>query len=562
MSVAIAELTVSMNQDAFHPKIESQQNSLFEDAMREIYVQDGISSQKEILTAQKSNLNVSDPLVDNVIDPTILVGNSKGLKVAATHIVIEQRYVSTQDLPKKLLEAQKTKQNVPDLLVDNVVDLTEDPKILVENSKGSKVAATHMAIEQQYVNTQDFPDYLENELNFFVIDQQNKKSSEYIKDATRTLVIEQEGASNELESAVISIAPEKKDINIKDAFFDVGNSINTFVIDNNHIKDSNVESIPFVEGQQPNQTEEYPDTAIIKNTSFFVEIPKDFRDLHNGNDDKMLAFYPNANYMLHEKNNVDLEADDVTISDFKKLDQSLFQLNDAEFLLQNIKFQDNKLPINVENEKLLEETPQAETLKLVNHQNTNQQSVQNRESSAKIDVFPTPTILSAPDNSKEFILTSQSSTLNQANEQNQSIIGLKIGNITNQDGVQSLKISILPQELGTIKLDLKTNAETKLTEAHFTFSNQDGFDLFQGNRQDLLVLLGKSGLDIQPDKVSFDLLNFADSSSQFAHEHPKNDQDLNQKTHFFRGENNEPSLEEMKQIQNNVTATSLLNLMV
>ena len=198
----------------------------------------------------------------------------------------------------------------------------------------------------------------------------------------------------------------------------------------------------------------------------------------------------------------------------------------------------------------------------MNHQNTNQQSVQNRESPVKIDVFPTPTILSTPDNSKEFILTSQSSTLNQANEQNQSVVGLKIGNITNQDGVQSLKISILPQELGTIKLDLKTNAETKLTEAHFTFSNQDGFDLFQGNRQDLLALLGKSGLDIQPDKVSFDLLNFSDSSSQFAHEQPKNAQDLNQKTHFFRGENNEPSLEEMIQIQNNVTTTSLLNLMV
>ncbi|MDP1975184.1 MAG: hypothetical protein Q8K37_04360, partial [Alphaproteobacteria bacterium] len=310
MSVAIAELTVSMNQDTFHPKIESQQNSLFEDAMREIYVQGEISSQKEILAAQKSKQNVPNPLVDSVIDPT------------------------------------------------------EDQTILVGNSKDSKVAATYIEIEQQYVSTQDLPDYLENELNLLVINQQNKQSGEHTRDIARTLVIEQEDVPNVLESPVISIAPERQHINIKEASLDVGNSINTI--------------------------------AIIKNTSFPIEIHKDFRNLYGDNDDKMSAFYPNANYIIHEKSNVDLEANDVTISNLKTLDQSLFQLNDAELLLQNIKFQDSKLPINVENEKLLEESPQAETLKLLNHQNTHQQSVQNRESPVKIDVFPTPTILSTP----------------------------------------------------------------------------------------------------------------------------------------------------------------------
>jgi hypothetical protein len=506
MSVAIAELSVSVNQDLFRPKGDPAQNGLFEEAMREINFQEEISFQNGELTTQNLEQVESDSLLDGSVNSNsihLMDGNSKDSK-ETSFFVNEQEYI------KNTNESVKINQDT---------------------------------IEHQHNNVQDVFSDSKDAIKPFIIEQQQKRT-------------------------------------------------------NDNIKDSKIALMLFAESQevdhQSYQKHADLDDSIVKNASFSIEAQQELSGVSQEVDTKISASYFVANFMVQEKNNADLTPIKKENSVLKNVERATFQANGAEFLEVNNKSEVDKLFEN-EAKEFLRENTHVETLKLMDQKNINQQSKidenkpyelidekpqaddekltnqllgHNRELQSKVDTQPKLepqsafSALTSSNNSKEFALTNQNNVLNQTNEQNKPMIGLKIGNITNQDGVQSLKISILPHELGTIKLDLKTNAETKLTEAHFTFSHQDGFDLFQGNRQDLLALLGKSGLDIQPDKVSFDLLNFSDSSSQFAHEHQKNAQDLNQKTHFFNGVNNEPLLEEMKYMQNNAENTSLLNLMV
>lgn len=283
------------------------------------------------------------------------------------------------------------------------------------------------------------------------------------------------------------------------------------------------------------------------------------------------VFYPNVNYVLYKKNNNDSGQVYETENVLQKLGQSVSQDDAVEFVDQQKVFQDKDGPSNATNTKVedlqkdilieskinepSEEKVQLESLKWENSQNLSHASI-SKEAIIKMDYQSVFT-----NNLKESPLVNQNNALTHVSDQHQSNIGLRIGDITHQDGVQTLKISILPEELGIIKLDLKTNVETKLTEAHFAFSHQDGFDLFQGNRQDLLALLGKSGLDIQPDKISFDLLSFTDSSSQFAQEHQHQPQNLKQKTQFSEEVTNMIVPEEIKNMQNNMINISLLNVM-
>jgi hypothetical protein len=140
--------------------------------------------------------------------------------------------------------------------------------------------------------------------------------------------------------------------------------------------------------------------------------------------------------------------------------------------------------------------------------------------------------------------------------QNSSEISFKVTPVLSQEGFKSLQVSIMPENLGNIKIDLTTNPVTKVTEAHFSFSSQEGFDLFQDNKQSLFALLQKSGLEIQPDKISFDIMNFSDSSQQLTQEQRQHAQ--NKGGRFVFQEEEAQALETISNAQNKAIMNNLL----
>ena len=82
------------------------------------------------------------------------------------------------------------------------------------------------------------------------------------------------------------------------------------------------------------------------------------------------------------------------------------------------------------------------------------------------------------------------------------------------NGNKFLRINLFPEELGNIKVEIKTDHLTKTSEVIVNFSQKEGLELFRENSSTLLSILAKAGYEVSPEKLTMNLNSYSQDNSQ------------------------------------------------